>query len=685
MEQRAGAFIVIEGTDGSGKGTQFELLKKRLEADGYPVASFDFPRYDLPSSYFVKRYLNGDYGGVDDVGPYTASLFYALDRFEAGPAIRQALAEGNIVLCNRFTGSNMAHQGTKLAHPEERRGYFIWLDNLEHELLRVPRPDISLVLRVPAETAQSLVDKKERRSYTDKKRDLHEADLTHLQRSVAVYDDLTQLFPKDFVRIDCVRSGELLPVETIHELVHQQIQPFLPPAPKKPVNKPAAAEATPEATTAEPPAATNNDVRIVAQTAEAQALLDQTGANPQALARLTGIYAVVPSVSQALLLELLHTRRVTCVTPPSRATAYDQKDAAGNYRYYTPSDLAESLEQQYKKHMDHIFSQYSTMVQALATHLEQASNMPAPKQNDAWHAAILAQARHALEPAVPLAATAPAGLFATAQAYERLVARLVGGLFTEGHALGRQLASHITQQVPWFAERATAATQTQTRRTAARRAVHTMANKHLPASHTSDWPDNVQLTDYWPRNELDLVPDILYDHSDLPLRELRTLTSSWPYDRKADVLEAYVKEPGNALEKAHYSWDLRSSIAAFRDLLAHHAVEDLTWQLPTPRHGYDVPKLVEEAGLSDTFEDCFDTSLKLYSLLQDQDHYADAQYGLLLGHNLRWKVTLNARQAIRLFKRYNHLPLIQTMHEKLAEAHPMLGEGIHLARSNKNN
>ena len=129
-----GTFIVIEGTDGSGKGTQFQLLADRLAEAGYDVATFDFPQYDKPSSYFVREYLNGKYGTAEEVGPYTGSLFYALDRFEASNDIRAALAEGKVVLANRFVGSNMAHQGTKFQHAEERRGYFIWLDNLEFEI-----------------------------------------------------------------------------------------------------------------------------------------------------------------------------------------------------------------------------------------------------------------------------------------------------------------------------------------------------------------------------------------------------------------------------------------------------------------------------------------------------------------------------------------------------------------------
>src|ERR1035437_7954762 len=100
MNNKKGVFIVLEGTDGSGKATQLEVLVERLKLGGYEVETFDFPRYDEASSFFVKEYLNGKYGTADEVGPYTASLFYALDRYEAAPQIRQALSEGKIVLAN---------------------------------------------------------------------------------------------------------------------------------------------------------------------------------------------------------------------------------------------------------------------------------------------------------------------------------------------------------------------------------------------------------------------------------------------------------------------------------------------------------------------------------------------------------------------------------------------------------
>src|SRR5665213_680258 len=150
---KRGILIVLEGSDGSGKTTQFNLLSERLKATGYDVSVFDFPRYDKDSSYFIKQYLNGNYGPASTISPYTASLFYALDRYEAAKDIRQQLAQGKIVICNRYVGSNMAHQGAKFGDPAEQRGFFVWEDNLEFQMLNIPRPDISLFLRVPAEVS----------------------------------------------------------------------------------------------------------------------------------------------------------------------------------------------------------------------------------------------------------------------------------------------------------------------------------------------------------------------------------------------------------------------------------------------------------------------------------------------------------------------------------------------------
>jgi dTMP kinase len=223
-----GKFIVIEGSDGSGKGEQTIRLVKRIKDSGRDVAPFDFPRYDEPSSWFIKEYLNGNFGTLQEVGPKTASLFYALDRYAAAPAIRAALVSGAIVISNRYVASNLGHQGAKYEDEDEQRKYFEWDHELEYAINKIPKPDLNIILHVPAEIAQGLVDRKNERKYlAGKKRDVHEADINHLKRSEGVYRRLAVLFPDDYFFIECVENGKLLSIEEVHEKVWAVAQKVL--------------------------------------------------------------------------------------------------------------------------------------------------------------------------------------------------------------------------------------------------------------------------------------------------------------------------------------------------------------------------------------------------------------------------------------------------------------------------
>lgn len=751
---RPGTFIVIEGTDGSGKGTQFQLLADRLTEAGYDVATFDFPQYDKPSSYFVREYLNGKYGSGEDVGPYTGSLFYALDRFEASNDIRTALAEGKVVLANRFVGSNMAHQGTKFQHSEERRGYFIWLDNLEFEMLRVPRPNASFVLRVPAEIAQDLVDQKAERSYTTQKRDLHEADLSHLQRSVSVYDEMCELFPQDFVRIDCVRNSKLMDIETVQELLWQKIAPMLPPPPQLEMStsKIASAHAKQplEATIVEDPlvrkktngsyeitgagrafleevvtSADNNvyafndklspitiaaamarlsrrgdDMRVTIldefanKLGKDQKLLQRviTAYGDDSVQQLAGVHVVVENASNILTKILEWGRLAAYLEQSTRYIYFDQKDANGNYRYHVPEHFPTELKKQYKQITDTIFDTYSAVVHELTSHIRSASSVPASEQDGPWRSATKAQACDAARPLLPVSTTSTVGIYGSGQAIESLIMHLLSDELPEARAAGQAMLAEVRKVMPTFFERADKPSRggaTTAYRANTRKAVKELSRKNLPEVHAGQ-SDAVQLTDVWPRNEFDLIPDMLYEFSTLPLAEIRKEVATWPYDKKADVFDAYIGErlnrrhrPGRALEKAHYSWDLVCDYGIFRDLQRHRMVDDLEWQPLTPRHGYDVPQIVEDAGLSDKFEKCFDLSLKLYSLLQQNGFAHEAQYATLLGHRMRWKVTYNARAAFHIHElrtspqgHTGYRKLIKAMHDKLAETHPMLASAM---------
>ena len=226
MQQQIGKFFVIDGTDGSGKTVQCKLLIERLEKEGYKVKSADFPQYGQKSAGLVEEYLNGKYGQVN---PYASSIFYAVDRFDASFKIRQWLEEGYVVVCNRYVTANAGHQGGKITDPQERKKYFDWLLNLEHSMFGIPKPDINIILHVPAETSQLLVDKKDSsvRKYVDgKKRDLHEADMEHLKNAERVYLELADIFPNTEL-VECMENKKLLSIEEIHEQVWDIVKNML--------------------------------------------------------------------------------------------------------------------------------------------------------------------------------------------------------------------------------------------------------------------------------------------------------------------------------------------------------------------------------------------------------------------------------------------------------------------------
>lgn len=213
-----GKFVVIDGTDGSGKATQTQLLIETLKTEGYQVEMADFPQYGQKSAGLVEDYLNGKYG---QVSPQAASIFYAVDRFDASFKIKEWLDAGKVVVANRYVTANAGHQGGKIADDIDRMKFFRWLDNLEYGIFNIPKPDLNIILHMPAEMAQKLVDQKSAsaREYVGgKKRDLHEADLNHLQNAEKVYMEIAKLFPNTKL-VECVQEEQLLTKEEVHNKV----------------------------------------------------------------------------------------------------------------------------------------------------------------------------------------------------------------------------------------------------------------------------------------------------------------------------------------------------------------------------------------------------------------------------------------------------------------------------------
>lgn len=206
---------MIDGSDGSGKKTQSELLINNLRDEGCEVSFYDFPQY--ADSFFgsmAGRYLNGEFGDIDDVSPYLASILYAGDRFEAAKTMKADLAAGRIVVSNRYIQSNMAFQTAKLSSKEDKEKFLTWVENMEYNIFKIPKADLVIYLSVPYKISQKLVGQKTERNYTKLKRDIHEKNAEFLKRVEVEYVNLASLY-SEWRLIDCMKDGRIKSKEEI--------------------------------------------------------------------------------------------------------------------------------------------------------------------------------------------------------------------------------------------------------------------------------------------------------------------------------------------------------------------------------------------------------------------------------------------------------------------------------------
>lgn len=241
---KKGKLIVIEGTDGSGKKTQTAKLLERLIAQGTglvsgeglsesaPIEAIDFPRYGTPSCYLVEKYLHGGFGTALEVGPYVGSMFYAVDRYDHSFDMKKKLEAGTILVSDRYVSASMGHQAGKIDDLKERDVYLEWLDNLEFEIFKIPRPDLTIVLYVDPETNQRLMASRPDKEYLKgKKADIHEADLEHLRKAGEAFLYVAKKF--GWTIIDCAPKtaenpeGKLMSIDEIHEMIWKKVSEVL--------------------------------------------------------------------------------------------------------------------------------------------------------------------------------------------------------------------------------------------------------------------------------------------------------------------------------------------------------------------------------------------------------------------------------------------------------------------------
>lgn len=615
-----GLMIVVEGSDGSGKATQVNLLSERLKSAGYDVALFDFPRYNQESSHFIKQYLSGAYGKATEISPYTASLFYALDRYEAATDIKRELKAGKIILVDRFVGSNMAHQGSKFKDPVEQRGFFVWADNLEYNLLAIPRPDTNIFLRVPAETSAKLM--------RQKNRDQHESDTEYLKKSVATYDLLCRLFPKDFTAIECTDNGKLLSITQISNLIWEKIKPLLPP---------------------EPPHNGHSSVVSLSKMS-ADKMTDEVtkpGAN-----RLLHDFK-----NSSLLLKLAVERQIKSVDPGGFSIWSDN-----DYKYYMPMGLPKDTQVAYKQSMAKLAELHRQMRDGLQKYYERnLFKTDSPKAPNI---------SSVLLPVTPLAALCEFKAALSPRDVDKLAGHLLANDSHELQWAAQQI--YLAARKTWPNE-FNGPLEASGNPEPINNIITKLAEDKL--SLNSGDRDAVKLLEASPRQEFDLLAESIYPYSSLSLDEISEEVSNWSYQQKYQSFKEAASDT-QTLARIRYKFDVVSDQLALSNAVNAIELTDVQVQAPSPRFGYEVPSFVEEAGIDELYLECFDESLKLFSHLQRADRDDLTIYSTLLGHKQRWQFQADARNLNRLLD--SGLAELRSLNaaigEKVAEKHPLTWE-----------
>lgn len=207
--ERPGLMVAVEGLDASGKRTQATRLVERLEADGHAAQYIEFPTYDRTRiGQLIEEYLDGEY----DVPPEVRALLYSADRYQLADRLEAFIAEGGVLVADRYSPSNYAFQGVAMGDADA-------VDWMEAVDARLPRPDIVILLDIPPETARELMVADE------KEQDVHEDDLAFQRQVAERYRDLAD--ERDWTVVDVTADGELRSKQEIADEIWDVVEPLL--------------------------------------------------------------------------------------------------------------------------------------------------------------------------------------------------------------------------------------------------------------------------------------------------------------------------------------------------------------------------------------------------------------------------------------------------------------------------
>ena len=417
--------------------------------------------------------------------------------------------------------------------------------------------------------------------------------------------------------------------------------------------------------------------------------------------QLIGVHVVVEGASNLLTKLLEWGRYMAYLEQSTRYIFFDQKDANGKYLYFSPN-LEPALLKEYNQTMDQVFDLYSNMVRRLTTYVREKHPEPSDAaERRAWLGATRAQACDAIRPVLPVSTKSTVGIYGSSQAVESLIIHLLSEPLEESQEIGRQILREVRKVIPAFLERTDLPERggaTTAYRATTRSKTRELADKYLSQENAHKTRDEVTLLDYWPKNELDLTSEILFEHSNLSIVDIEKQVSAWSKSQKEEIFETYIGErfnrrhkPGRAFEKAHFEWEIDGKdYGTFRDLQRHRVVDAFEWQRLTPYYGYEVPALVIEAGLEKEFAQCFELSSILYEKMWKAGYEIEAQYATLLGHRMRYRFILNARGLFHFLElrtapqgHPGYRKICNEMYELLAKVYPLTAKAMKFVNQNE--
>lgn len=740
-----GRYIVIEGPEGVGKTTQIELLADKLSRAGYSVRLFREPDSQSDLTARTIRMITQD--PRYPMTTRTEVLLYNAARSQSLEVIKKAREQGVICICDRNYLTTLAIQYYGRGDVKDYKTISSIIDFAVADM----EPDMTIVLDAPVQT---LKQRAHNRGAGERFDNLDESFLERVRAgylweakqrkypvifannsiekvSDAIWQTINGNMPVKSVATESAPPVSVSePVTPISEVIEEKKKTIDTKKELEFVKKDKKGnyKITPDGKAFLSEAVTNSDEDVYAFTDKLSAttvaaamarlsrrgddmrvtILDEFAGNlgkdekllqrvitaygDDSVQQLVGQHIVVENASNLLTKKLEWGRLASYLEQSTRYIYFDQKDSKGRYKYLMPKHLPKGIKVQYKKIMDDIFDNYSDMVHKLTDYVRKNSSVPEKERDVAFNGATRAQACDAIRPVLPVATKSTVGIYASGQALESLIMHLMSDNLPEARETGESILREARKIIPTFLERADKPERggaSIAYRANTNKSMEELADKRL-GTKLGNLDDDVKLVDFWPKNELDLLPHMLYEHSSLSLNDIEKEIRSWTYDQKTEAFITYMGErlnrrhrPGRALEIAHYSWDLICDYGIFRDLQRHRMVDSLEWQKLTPRYGFDIPELVEKAGLSEQFEYCFDKSAELFSLLQSEGYNLEAQYATLLGHRMRWKITYNAREAFHFHElrtspqgHPGYRKLVKQMHDHLAEVHPMMAQAM---------